>query len=309
MIGLLFIILLIFSFVFFLIWVWFFKEDKEPVENFYKLALKAFEAGDYKKAKELFLQISNLDSNIDAKYKLGITCLKLKEYDDAKSYLEAVVKKNPKNKDAINKLAEVLQLQGDYDEAINILGKVAKQDPKNPENAINMSDVYFNKGEFEKALEILESAKKNSPDNTGILFAIAKCKNQLLNIENDEECKNILDEYIKLAGRKDLPDEFNITIAKAYAINGEVEKATEYCQKAISLKSEDMEAYRLLGLIQLVKMDFDGAKSNLTIALNIQPNNQETHNIFSYLFCKQVDDCPLKECREKYYKLVKKYLK
>lgn len=309
MIGLLLIILLIFSFVFFLIWFWFFKGEGEPVENFYKLALKAFDSGDYKKAKELFLQMPNLGSNIDAKYKLGITCFKLKEYDDAKSYFEAVVKKNPKNADAFLKIAEILQLQGNYDDAIAVFNKIAKQDPKNPKNAINISSVYCYKGDFEKALDILEDAKKNSPDDTGVLFSIVKCKNQLCNIENDEECKEILDEYIKLAERKNLPEDFNTAIAKAYAVNGDVEKATDYCKKAISQNSEDIEAHRLLGLIQLINMDFDGAKSSLTVALNIEPNNKETHNIFSYLFCKQVDDCPLQECREKYYKLVKKYLK
>lgn len=309
MIVLLLIILLIFSLVFFLIWFWFFKGESEPVENFYKLALKAFESGDYKKAKDLFLQMSNLASNTDAKYKLGITCFKLKEYAEAKSYFEEVVKKNPKNTDALSKLAEILQLQGDYDEAIAIFNKIAKQDPKNPKNATNISDVYFNKGDFEKALETLENAKKDSPDDAGILFSIVKCKSQLCNIENDEECKEMLDEYIKLAEKKDLPLEFNTAIAKAYAVNGDVEKATEYCKKAISQNTEDVDAHRLLGLVQLVNMDFDGAKSNLTVALNIQPNNKETHNIFSYLFCKQVDDCPLQECREKYYKLVKKYLK
>lgn len=295
--------------VFFLLWLWFFKEDKAPTENFYKQALKAFDAGDYKTAKELFLQISNLESNTDAKYKLGICCLKLKEYDEAKSYFEAVLKKVPKNSEALVHLAEVLQLQGNYDEAIELFNKLAKQDPKNPQNLINISNVYYDQSDFNKALETLEEANKKSPNDTKVLFSIVKCKNQLCDIENDEECKNILDEYIKLAENKDLPDEFNLAIAKAYAINGETDMAIEYCQKAISLKSEDMEAYQLLGLVQLIKLDFDKAKSNLTIALNFQPNNKETHNIFSYLFCKQVDDCPLQECREKYYKLVKKYLK
>lgn len=309
MIGLVFLILIVFSLVFFLIWLWFFKESKEPVENFYKLALKAFEAGDYKKAKELFSQDPKLDSNMDAKYKLGVAYLKLKEYEEAKGCFEAVLRKSPKNKDALYNLAQVLQAQGDYEEAINVFNKLAKEDPKSNEGALNISNVHVAQGDFEKALDILENAKKNSPDDSKLLFAIAKCKSKMCDVENDEACKELLEEFIKLSNRQDLPNEFHIALAKAYAINGEADKALEACQKAISLKSEDMEAYQLLGLIQLIQQDYEKAKSNLTIALNFQPNNKETHNIFSYLFCKQVDDCPLQECREKYYKLVKKYLK
>lgn len=309
MIGLIFVIIVVFSLVFFLIWLWFFKEDKKPVENFLKLALKAFEAGDYKKAKALFLQEPKLNSNIDLKYKLGISYLKLGEYEEAKVCFEEILRKSPKNKEALNSLAQVLKLQGNYEEAIAIFEKLAKENPKQVDGDLNISSVYQVQGDFEKALSILEETNKKFPDNSKVLFEIAKCKSKMCDLENDEACKEMLEEFVKLSNRQDLPNEFHISIAKAYAINGEVEKSSESCQKAISLDSENMEAYQLLGLIQLVQQDFDKAKSNLTIALNFQPSNKETHNIFSYLFCKQVDDCPLQECREKYYKLVKKYLK
>ncbi len=310
MIGLVFVILILFSVIFFLIWLWFFKENTKSVENFYKLAIKAFESGNYRKAKAFFLQDSKINLNIDAKLKLGISHMKLEEYEDAKACFESVLKKSPKNLDALINLAKVISSEGNYDEAIQLFNKVAEIDLKNSsQNTINICNVYFSKGDYEKALELLNEAKNKNPDDVDIQFNIIKLKSKMCNIENDEECKQILDEYIKLSNSEKLPSDFSIAIAKAYAINGDSQKAFEYCQKAISLNPEDVEAYQLLGLIQLLMQDFDKAKSNLTIALNIQPSNKETHNIFSYLFCKQVDDCPLQECREKYYKLVKKYLK
>jgi len=309
LIGLIFLILIVFSIVWVLVWFWFFKPNETPGENFYKLADKAFESGDYKTAKELLLQIANINSNPDAKYKLGISFLKLKEYDDAKGCFEQLLKKSPKNLDFLSNLAQVFQLQKKYDEALDIYNKITSQTPKSEDGPVNIARVYYEKGDFSNALQALEKAKENSPDSSQILFSIIKCKSKMCNMDNDDECKQILDEYIKIANRNDLPAEFYTTIAKTYAMNGETDKTLEYCQRAISLNSEDIEAYQLLGLIQLIKDDIEGAKSNLTMALSFQPNNKESHNIFSYVLCQEVTSCSVAKCRENYYKLIKKHLK
>lgn len=309
MIGSIFIILLIFSAVWFLIWLWFFKSDSEPKVNFYKLGDKAFESGDYKNAKELFLQIANIASNVEANRKLGISYLKLGEYDNAKACFEQIVKKSPKNIEAQISLAQILELQNKYDEALSIYNNIATISPKDPSGPVNIARIYSEKGDFAKAMETLEKAKKTLPDNSQILFSIIKCKSKLCNMENDNECQQIINEYAKIANRNDLPLEFNSAFAKAYAMKGDIEKALECSKKAIALNAEDVEAYQLLGLINLVKQDFDVAKSNLTVALNFQPNNKETHNIFSYVLCQSVTSCTLSKCRENYYNLIKKHLK
>jgi tetratricopeptide (TPR) repeat protein len=309
LIGSIFILLLIFSVVLFFIWRWFFDANKEPVENFYKLAQNAFESGDYKKAKDLFLKIKKIDSNMDAKYKLGITFLKLSEYQNAQECFEKVLKKQPQNIDVLSALAKVFRLKGDYNEAVNIYTKIVEKDSKNPEGLLNISQVYYEQNDYFKALEVLEKAKEKFSDNSNILFSIIKCNSKMKDMENDTECKEILEEYIKLSERKDLPPEFYTEIAKTYAMSGDSDNALEACQKAIALNSEDIHAYQILGLIQLIHQDLENAKTNLTIALNIQPSNKETHNVFSYLLCHQVDDCPLDKCRENYFELIKKHLK
>ena len=106
----------------------------------------------------------------------------------------------------------------------------------------------------------------------------------MCNTDKDEDCQKVLQEYLSVAGRKDLPPEFYIEIAKAYALNGDIDNSLQNCKMAVQMKSEDTEAYQLLGLIALLKGDLEEAKNNLTIALHFQPDNQDTHNIFSYVF-------------------------
>lgn len=301
------VILTIFTMGLLVVWLWFFNAEREPGENYQKHALKAFSVGDYKKAKELFLKLPKNGLKTDSFQKLGVACLKLGEYDEAKGYFEEILKKNPKNVEALSSLAQIFQAQQKYDEALEIYNKIASENPKNIDGLLNAGELYYEKGDVAKAFELFEKAKKLSPDNTKVLFSTIKCKSKMS--DNDSELKKIIEEFKKLENRKDLPSGYNIAIAKTYAIIGDIEKALDYSKKAIVSDSENIECYQLLGLIYLIKQDFNSAKNHLSTALNFQPNNKETHNIFSYVLCHQVDSCTLSKCRENYYKLIKTYLK
>lgn len=306
MISLIFLILIIFSAVLFLGWFWFFMSEKSSDKNVFKAGVKAFEKGNYKKAKELLLKAPDIDTSFETKYNLGIVHLKLDEYDDAKKCFEQVLKSSPKNFDALFNLAQVLQLQEKYDEALEFYNKAIKENDKNVDCLLNIGNVHCKKGDYDKALEVLEKAKEILPDSAKVLFSIAKCKGELYVTENKGEYQQIIDEYNKLSGMPDLPLEFNISLAKVYAKNGDIDKALQHCKNAIEVNEEDIEAYKLLGLIQLIKKDFSGAKNSLAIALNFQSNNEETHHLFSYLFCSHEEGCALQQCRNKYYELIKK---
>lgn len=304
-----FVLLAIFTLFLLLVWLWFYKIDRPKSENFYKLAEKAFAAGDYKKAKELLLRLPQENLTVEAKMKLGLACLKLREYDGAMGYFSDVLQKTPKNTEALSCLAEIYKAQCKFDEALEIYDKLASDNPKDANSIVNAGEMYLEKGDYDKALELFEKAKKISSDNTKVLFSILKCKTKTVNLEDKTEITKLLDELKKLEGRKDLPSDYNYIVAKTYALEGDVDKSLQYAKSAITADSEAIEGYQLLGLIYLIKLDFDSAKNHLSTALNFQPNNKETHNIFSYVLCHQVDNCPLSQCRENYYKLIKSHLK
>lgn len=306
MIGLVFIILIVFSVVWISIWLWFFKSGKTSGKNFLKAALKAFKQEEYTKAKELFLQIPDSEIDLEAKYKLGLTHLKLNEYDEAKKCFEQVLKNSPKDFGALFNLAKVLHFQKKYDEALEAYSKALKEDDKNLDCYLNIGNIYYQKCEYDKALEVFEKAKEIFPDNVHVLFGVVKCKSELCDFENADESQKLIDEYIKLAKMPNLPADFNISLAKVYAKNGNADKAFEHCKNAVAVNGEDIEAYKLLGLIQLIKKEFLEAKNSLSIALSFQSNNIEVHNLFSYLFCSHESGYGLRKCREKYYELAKK---
>lgn len=306
MIGLILIILIVFSVVWLFVWLWFFKGGRFSGKNMLKSSINAFEQGNYKKAKELLLKIPDTDTNSETKYKLGLVHLKLSEYDNAKSCFEQVLKTSPKNFDALFNLAQILQLQEKYDESIEMYARAAKENNKNIECSLNIGDIYYEQGSYDKALEVLEKVKEIAPDNIQLLFSIVKCKSELCDMENEAERQQIIDEYTKLAENANLLKNFNISFAKVHAKIGNVLEAFKYCKDAIEANGEDIEAYKLLGLINLIQNDLPGAKNSLSIALNFQSNNVEIHHLLSYLFCIHEKGCALQQCRDKYYELVNK---
>lgn len=308
--GLIFLILILFSIVWVLTWLWFFKGTPSLSSfgrNLKKAIKKDIEKGNYKNAKELLLKSPDLETNIEAQQKLGAVHLKLNEYEEAQKCFEKILKKNPKNFEALMSLAETFKVQEQIDEAFDIYEKASKENVKDINCPLNMGEILYKRGEFEKALQVLETAKTLSPENVKILFSITKCKSELCDVDNNDECQQIFNEFNKLLGQEDLPDDFHISVAKLYAKTGQIDNAFEYCKTAVENNEENIEAYKLLGLIQLLKKDFVGAKNSLSLALNFQYNNTDIHNIFSYLLCSHEDGCEMQKCRQKYYELMRKY--
>lgn len=308
--GWIFLILILFSVVWILIWLWFFKGGPSLSSfsrNLKKAIRKDIEKGNYKNAKELLLKSPDLETNLETQQKLGTVHLKLNEYEEAQKCFEGILKKNPKSFDALMSLAETFKLQEKIDEAFDVYEKASKENVKDINCPLNMGEILYKRGEFEKALQVLETARALSPENVKILFSITKCKSELCDVDNHDECQQILNEFNKLSGQEDLPDDFHISVAKLYAKTGQINDAFEYCKTAVENNEENIEAYKLLGLMQLLKKDFAGAKTSLSLALNFQYNNSEIHNIFSYLLCSHEDGCAMQKCRQKYYELVRKH--
>lgn len=306
MIGLIFLILIVFSIAFFLVWYLFYKGIGTFSKNLKKAIKKDFEKGNFKKAKYLLLKDPDLENNPDNMYRLGIVHLKLNEYSEANTCFEAVLKKEPKHFDALMGLAQTYQFQERYAEAMEAYEKASKENVKDVNCPLNMGEILFKMGDYPKAIEILEKAKELAPENIKISFAIAKCKSEICNVDNNEEYQALINEFQSLEGKEDLADEFDITLAKLYARTGQLDDAFYHCKNATEKNEENIEAYKLLGLIQLLKKDFVGAKNSLTVALNFQSNNDEIHRLFSYLLCSHEDGCAMQKCRQKYYDLIRK---
>lgn len=310
MISVLFLILCIFSIIFVLTWAWFFKNEKDFCENMYAAGLKRLEAGKYLRAKLLFQRVLLMDSKYKAaRFNLGVACFNLNDYNLAQNSFEQVLSDSPKDFDATFFLAQTLQLKRNYETSAEVYLKAIELNDKCVDCYFNLGFVYYKQAKYEQALEYLNKANTMHPENERILFYINRCKDELCSYDEVSQGLEIIDEYLSISDTSNLPKDFHLLIARAYAKVGMIDKSEEYCKISLSEDTEDIESYKLLGLIRLIKKDFIETKSLLSTALHLQPKNKELHNLLSYVLCYQVDDCGLNRCREKYYKLMRNFLK
>lgn len=303
------LILILFSVVFTGVWFWFFKKETITSQGIYKKGMKAFKRKNYNKAKDLFSQSFALDANNeDAQYMLGSALFELGEHNNAKEYFENVLKTSPQKFSALFLLAQILQEQENYEEAESIYKKILEEKPKDYRSYLNLGIINYRKQDYAAALNLFTQAKKLSPKNAQVSFYITICKGEICSFEKEKEIKNIIKEYSKISGKKDLPKDFNLSFTKVCAKAGKMDKAFLMCKKTLRQDSENVEAYKLLGVMHLIKRNFPEAKNALSMALNLQPRNPEIYEILSYLLCQQEDACDRKKCREKYYEMIKKFV-
>ena len=291
-------------------WAWFFKNEKDFCEKLYNAALEANKEEKYKKANGLFSKITRINSSYkDAKYRLGLTYLDLCEYENAVDCFETIIKATPKNFDALFHLAIAFQHLKKYNNAEEAYTKALSENVKSGDCLFGLGFINYCQKKYEQAIEYFEKADETYEDKIKLMFYVNKCNDELATYDQEIQGETIIAQYLRLANEPNLPKEFNIAIAKAYAKTGQIESSMEYCKKALLVNSEDIESYKLLGLLQLVQQDYAGTKSTLSTGLHLQQSNKEMHNLLSYAFCQQVDSCALSQCRAKYHELINKFLK
>lgn len=309
MILLIVLILISFSIVLATVWAWFFKNEKAFCEKLYAAGTKAFDEQKYQKAKTFFSKIIQVSPGYkDSNFKLGLAFYELQEYAPAIASFDRILKAAPKNFEALLHLAICFQALEQYVKAEEAYKKALKENAKSGECLFGLGFICYVEQKYKEAIDFFTQAGETFADKAKLAFYINKCRDEMAVYDDDSQGLEIIEGYLKIANEPNLPKEFNISLATAYAKIGQIHEAMDYCKKALAVNPEDVESYKLLGLLQLVQQDYVSTKSTISTGLHLQPGNKELHNILSYVLCQQIDNCELNHCREKYYELIKNFL-
>lgn len=318
---------------------WYLKSVDFNHEDLCEKGMSAFQKNDYEKAKEMFLL--SLDDNPDfreSKYNLGVTYMALREYENAKKCFEEVLEADsddfnarynlglvffkigdyinakgcfdkiletdPREFNTLFNLALTLQMQQSYEEAQELYAKALQENDKDPDCYFNLGIIAFERKEYPQSLELFEKAHGYAFGRTDIMFSLARCKDEMCKFETEEEGKEIVANYSKISKYSDLPLEFDVYWARAYAKTGQIEKALEICNRAVVSSPNDALVYRILGLIKLVKNELEEAKSALFKAVDLDIYNPDGYNILSYVFLQQENHVEYVTYKTKYKELI-----
>lgn len=282
--SLIFTVILPICLVVILLFVLIFIRRKNTNENvLYKKGIEELEHSNYKQAIKLFLRaIAKKSDFFEALLRLGLLYFKLHDYDAAKNCFEKIIETNPDSFIATYNLALTLQMLKLNEESITYYRKAISLNDKDMDSYFNLGIMSFEKKNYLEALGLFEKAHLLSPNQTATLFYIVKCKDELCMYETSEEGQEIIDSYMKISSKNDVPKECYTAITKAYAKMGNIKDAMEFCKKSLQLNPEDSEGYKLYGLMSIINNDILSAKTNLLIAMQLDPGNEEIYDIMKY---------------------------
>lgn len=125
-----------------------------------------FEAGEMKKAENLYLRVLNRDPDDAALYnRLGLIYLQEKNFRDAAAALKQALKLEPENDTFYNNLGLLYYEIGQYDDAIDAYEQSIEINDKLPSRLVNLGLAYFMAKKYRKAADNYEKALILDPRN------------------------------------------------------------------------------------------------------------------------------------------------
>jgi len=125
-----------------------------------------FEAGELKRAENLYLRILNRDPEDAALYnRLGLIYLQDKNFRDAAAALKQALKLEPENDTFYNNLGLLYYEIGQYDDAASAYEESIEINDKVPSRLINLGLAYFMSKKYRKAADNYEKALILDPRN------------------------------------------------------------------------------------------------------------------------------------------------
>ena len=192
------------------------------------------------------LEKTNYDINIYA-YLIELY-KKSNENKKLENILLETLKKFPSNSNIVFEITSFYNRLGEYDKAINILEEVIKKNPLESGYFAELGYVYSLKQDFKNAGLNFKKALELNPNNANAMNNLA-----WLYCENNVNIKEAIELAKKACEIEQYNDSYWDTLAEAYFLNKEYEKAIEAINRAIKINPNYTYLQQQLEKIKRVK--------------------------------------------------------
>lgn len=193
------------------------------------------------------------------------------------SYLNAKIKKEPKNADLLFKRAEIRFNKKEFTEAFVDVEKAISLDKKKVEYHVLKADILFAQEQISEAFSVLQTAKEVDGKH---IEAYLKSAELSLYLKDYEKTMFNLKQAILL-------DKLNPTayFLRGWALKeqGDTINAVKDYQKAVELKPDYEQAYEELGVLYSIKGD-PLAVEYLNSTININPKNYSAMYVLALFY-------------------------
>jgi FimV-like protein len=164
------------------------------------------------------------------------------QVNEAVTALEAIVKKDPKNEQALVELAMIHLLDlKDPEQAIGYLQKAVVVAPANQVVMSELVSLYDEQQRLEDGVAFLQDVEKQQPGSPDVAYGLG----QLLSLAG-RDAESI--PYLERAAQQGDPVRAYRDLAEAYARTGDSERAIDSYDKALQSMDKELEGKRAQGL-------------------------------------------------------------
>ena len=192
------------------------------------------------------------------------------KYDDAISYLQALIRKDPKNPVYWSQLGSAYAQMNSFNGAVYSFKRAIELDPKNVKAMYNLSIVYTENGSHKEAQKIVERALKLNPKNPLLQASLG---NTLIDQDKLDKAKKIYEQIVESKPDFDV-GHFNLGVINYEQRN--LDAAEKNYKDALKINPQDPETKENLAAINIIKNDYEDAIDNLTDVINSSPGDDIT---------------------------------
>jgi tetratricopeptide (TPR) repeat protein len=235
-------------------------------------------------AESLFLQAVKQDEKFTgARLNLVYLYLLKRNPDHAISQLREILRVEPGNADAAQKLPELLLAQGKFDECISLIEQQRAAGPVSPDLLVMLGDAYLAKGAVDQAEPPYLVALEGRLDNAGALLGLAqisRAKGEL------RETSIYLTRVAQLSADSNSPD-FLYKFALVALRANMTDAARSALERSLKLRPNDPTFMLALGVAWLSRGDLFEAEKLFRRLIELQPDNMQGQLHLGYVLLNQ----------------------
>ena len=245
-------------------------------------------------AETHFLRVRRIDGNwIPARMNLALLYLLKGEPRKTIAEFKEVLRLDPGNTEAADKVVPLMLAQGQLDECISLINQLKSSQNVSATLLIVLGDAYRRRGNADRAEENYLLALNNQNDDTDAVLGLA----QVAQLRGDSKTASAYLTRSKglLAKSPDTLYRFALVALKA----GADEEANTALKQALKIKPDEPAYLILLGATWLQKPDIFEAEQAFRRALQFQPDSAQGQMYLGYCLLKQKKYSEAREWLEK----------
>jgi tetratricopeptide (TPR) repeat protein len=165
------------------------KNSQEQSQIYYRMGECLVHLNRIREAFNMFERAATVDSNnVAAQLRIGEFLLSAGAVERARDQAEALVRRNPRNSEAVALWGAAMEGLGEKEKAEQAYRDALSIDPNRVSVAITLADLYNNENKTKQAQEVLEESAKANPKNGAPLMSLARLHEQEGEITAAEGC-------------------------------------------------------------------------------------------------------------------------